>query len=411
MRKGSGWGAGTLTGRAATLRRLHPAFRDLQEQAEQRIPRFGYDYIAGGVGEGAPNVAHNRAAMDAVRVVPRYGVDVSAVETRTLLFDRSYALPLGISPMGNAALGWPDADAILAAAAQKARIPYTSSTVANVGMERLAALAPDVFWFQLYGLPTDNHRMSYDLVKRAAAVGAHVLLVTLDIPARQKRVQDIRNGLVVPFRFRPDVIAEIMRHPRWALASLRHGQPRFPNLAKYARENASAQEIAAFAYQHMTSGITWDVIARIRDLWPRALVVKGIQHPEDAEMAVQLGCDGVLVSNHGGRQFDAAPASIDCVPQIRAQVEGRAAVLVDGSIQSGLDVTRALAAGADFCMAGRAFLLSVGALGEEGGDHATAAFAEEIRGTFAQSGARSVEEAKAATVLHPNALRLAGSNA
>ena len=155
----------------------------------------------------------------------------------------------------------------------------------------------------------------------------------------------------------------------------------------------------------MTTGVTWDDIARFREAWPRALVLKGIQHPADAERAVALGVDGIWVSNHGGRQFDAAPASIDTVPAIAAAVGGRAKVLYDGSIRSGLDVFRALAVGADFCFAGRAFLLSVAALGEAGGDHAPAAFAEEVRGTFAQAGMRSVAEATRCCALHPNALR------
>jgi L-lactate dehydrogenase (cytochrome) len=404
--KASGWGQGGLSGRAAELRRRYPTFRELQERAEERTPSFAYWFAAGGCGDGAPNHEHNRAAMDAVRIVPRYGVDVARVDTTAVLFGRRYAMPVGVAPMGNIGMIWPDMDAILAAAAQKARIPYVSSTVANVGMERLATLAPDVFWYQLYGVPREDHAVSFDLVRRAQAVGAQGLMLTLDVPARQKRVHDIRNGLVVPFKFRPDVVREIVTHPLWALRTLMHGQPRFPNLAKYVGERPNAQRIAAFTQAYMTSGLTWEVIARIRDIWQGPLVVKGIQHPDDAEMAVQLGCDGILVSNHGGRQFDAAPASIDTLPAVAAQVAGRATVMLDSSVRSGLDVTRALACGADFCFAGRAFLWAVAALGEEGGDHQTAAFLEEVRGTFAQSGVRTVEQAKAATVLHPNAIWL-----
>lgn len=411
QQKPGGWGAGGFSGRAAELRRRFPTFRELQERAEARTPSFAYWFAAGGCGDGAPNHQHNRDAMDAVRIIPRYGVDVRQVDTTAELFGRRYAMPVGVAPMGNIGMIWPGMDAILASAAQKARIPYTSSTVANVAMEQLASLAPDVFWFQLYGVPKDDHVITYDLVRRAQAVGAHGLMLTLDVPARQKRVHDIRNGLVVPFKFRPDVILEIMRHPRWALRSARFGQPRFPNMAKYLNSaSPSAQDIAAFVQQNMTSNLTWEVIAQIRDIWQGPLVVKGIQHPEDAEMAVQLGCDGILVSNHGGRQFDAAPASIDSLPAIAAQVAGRAAVMLDSSVRSGLDVTRALACGADFCFAGRAFLWAVAALGEEGGDHQAAAFLEEVRGTFGQSGVRNVEEARQASVLHPNAIWLQQGN-
>jgi L-lactate dehydrogenase (cytochrome) len=381
-----------------------PTFNDLQRRSKWRVARFAHDYVSGGVGDGAPNVVHNRAAMDAVRIVPRYAIDLSQVSIATTLFGREYAAPVGVAPMGNTGLVWPGADAILAAAAQRARIPYVSSTVATVGMEKLAAIAPDSFWFQLYGLPADDHAISFDLIRRAEAVGAHALVVTLDVPMRQKRVHDVRNGLVLPFRWRPKTLFDIARAPVWALEILKRGQPRFENLRKYVGETAGVGDIAAFTQKHMTTGVTWDTIARFRDAWPRALVLKGLQHPADAERAVALGCDGVWVSNHGGRQFDAAPASIDTVPAIAAALGGRAKVLYDGSIRSGLDVLRTLAVGADFCFAGRAFLYAVAAIGQAGGEHATAAFTEEIRGTFGQAGVLSVADAARTTVLHPNAV-------
>jgi L-lactate dehydrogenase (cytochrome) len=339
--------------------------------------------------------------MDAVRIIPRYGVDLAEIDTEIELFGQKYAQPVGVGAMGNIGMVWPGMDAILAKAAQKARIPYTSSTVANVGMERLAELAPDVFWFQLYGIPKNDHAESFDLIARAAAVGAKALLVTLDVPLRQKRVHDIRNGLSLPFKYTPRTVFEIATHPVWASEILRLGVPHFPNLIKYA---GSAAATGPYAQANMTTGVTWEHIARFRDAFPRALVVKGIQHPEDAKRAVELGCDGILVSNHGGRQFDAAPASIDSIPAIKEAVGDRAKILFDGSIRSGLDVLRALAVGADVALAGRAFLYAVAALGEEGGDHAAFAFTEEIRGTFAQAGLRNVAEAQACPVLHPNAV-------
>ena len=395
---------------AAALRRRFPTFGDLQRRAKWRVARFAYDFVAGGVGDGAPNVAHNRAAMDAVRIVPRYALDVSAVSIKTHLFGQDYEAPVGVAPMGNIGMVWPEADAILAASAQAARIPYVSSTVANVPMERLAALAPDVFWFQLYGLPAEKHALSFDLIRRAEAVGAKALVLTLDVPMRQKRVHDIRNGLVMPFRYRPRTFLDIARAPFWALEMLTKGQPTFPNMRKYVGETASLAEMAGFVQRNMVTGVTWEDIARFREAWPRALVLKGIQHPEDAAKAVQLGVDGIWVSNHGGRQFDAAPASIDSVPAIAAEVAGKAKVLFDGSIRSGLDVFRALAVGVDMCFAGRAFLYSVAALGRAGGDHAAAAFTEEVRGTFAQAGTLSVADAARATVLHPGAVWLGPPN-
>jgi L-lactate dehydrogenase (cytochrome) len=400
-----GWGAAGPETPAARRRRKMPTYNDLEKTSKWRVARFAHDFVTGGVGDGAPNVVHNRAAMDAVRIVPRYAIDLTGVKTATRIFGRDYAAPVGVAPMGNTGMVWPDADAILAAAAQQAGIPYCSSTVATVGMEKLAEIAPDSLWFQLYGLPADNHRLSIDLIKRAEAVGAHALVVTLDVPMRQKRVHDIRNGLVLPWKMRPKTMFDIARAPIWAMEILKKGQPRFKNLEKYAGENATVGELAGFAQKHISTGVTWDDIARFREIWPRALVLKGLQHPADAERAISLGVDGIWVSNHGGRQFDAAPASIDTLPAIAAAVGGRAKILYDGSIRSGLDVLRTLAVGADFCFAGRAFLYAVAAIGEGGGEHATSAFMEEIRSTFGQAGVTSVEEAQRCTVFHPNALR------
>jgi len=399
------WGADTLDTRAGRLRRRFPTVDDLERRAWLRIPRLAYGFGAGGVGGGAPNVAHNRAAMDAVRVVPRYGIDVDRPSTEVTLFGRSYAMPVGVAPMGNIGVLRPGADEMLARAAQRARIPYASWTVANASIERLASLAPDVFWFQLYGVPGSDHAISADLIRRAAAAGAHALLLTVDVPKRQKRVQDVRNGLAVPFRFRPRTVLDIAGAPLWALAQLRHGQPRFANFESYAGEGASNAALSAFVQDRTTGSLTWEAIARFRDLWPRALVIKGLMHPDDAERAVALGADGIVVSNHGGRQLDAAPAAIDVLPAIAGRVRGRATLLLDGSVRGGVDVLRALAVGAHGTLAGRAFLWGAAALGEAGADHVAASFMEEIRNVFAQSGIRSVAEAAQATVLHPGAVR------
>ncbi|WP_424813935.1 alpha-hydroxy acid oxidase [Roseococcus sp. YIM B11640] len=379
---------------ALRLRRLFPTYGSLEQRAKRRAPRFAYDYAANGVGEGSPNVAHNRHAMDAVRLVPRYGVPVAGVDTRVSLFGRDYAMPIGVSPMGNPGIVWPGTCGILARAAQKARIPYIGSTVANESIETLAKLAPDVYWFQLYAIPGEEHRRSFDLVRRAEAAGAHVLVVTMDVPCRPKRVGDVGNGLEVPFRFRPRTMRDIAMRPAWALETLRKGRPAFESLRAYVPEGSSIFDIAAFGQREMGQAITWDWVARLRDAWPRAMVVKGILHPDDAERAVQIGCDGILVSNHGGRQFDAAPAAIEMLPAIVERVAGRARVLLDGSMREGLDILRGLASGAEFTFAARAFLWAVAALGEAGGNHATYAFLEELRANMAQVGVTTIEEAR-----------------
>jgi L-lactate dehydrogenase (cytochrome) len=381
------------------LRRLFPHYDVMERRARRRVPRFAYDYAAGGVGDGAPNVLRNRAAMDAVRILPRYGVDITGIDTRVTLFGQEYAMPVGVSPMGNPGVVWPGTGDILARAAQKARIPYIGSTVANESIETFGRIAPDVYWFQLYPAPANDHERSFDLMRRAEAAGAQALVVTMDVPCRPKRVGDVANGLEVPFRWRARTIRDIAVSPSWALETLRRGRPAFETMRQYVPADASIFDIAKFAHRELGQAITWDGIARLRDAWPRALVVKGIMHPDDAERAVQIGCDGILVSNHGGRQFDAAPASIDVLAAIVERVGGRAKVLYDGSIRSGLDILRAVASGADFTFAARAFLWSVAAIGEAGGDHATASFREELRSNMGQAGVTTIEGAREVTRL------------
>lgn len=384
------WGTGGLDGEAARLRRLYPTVADLARRTRARVPRFAWDFVAGGVGDDQC-LARNRARLDAVTLTPRYGRDVSDVDSGVTLFGRRYAMPTGVSPMGLAGLLWPGVDEALAAAAQAAKIPYVLSTVANTSIERVGRIAPDVFWYQLYNVPGDKHAVARDLIARAEGAGAKVLMLTLDVPVRSKRPRDVRNGLSVPFRLRTRIIRDVAAAPLWALAMARAGQPRFLNFERYVGETAATAEIAGYVYREMAGPMTWDTVALIRDLWPRALVVKGVLHPDDARRAVEVGCDGVFVSNHGGRQFDAAPASIDMLPAIRAAVGTRATVLMDSGVTSGLDIVRAVSMGADAAFAGRAFLMGYGALGHAGAAHVMRLFAEETRLALAQSGRRAAD--------------------
>lgn len=394
--RAAGWGSGGLDGRAAHLRRRYPTVADLMARARRRTPRFAYDFVAGGVGDDLC-LARNRAALDAIAISPRLGLDMSRVDTAVQLFGRDYRAPFGVAPMGLAGLLWPGVDEALARAAQRARIPYVLSTVANTTIERVGALAPDVFWYQLYGVPGNDHAVSFDLVARAERAGAHALVVTLDVPVRSKRTRDVRNGLVVPFRPTLRTALDVARAPQWGLAMLRHGQPRFENFLAYAGAEASTADLASYVFQKMTGPMTWETVARLREAWPRAFLVKGLLHPDDAEKAVSLGVDGIVVSNHGGRQFDAAPASIDALAEIAARVGGRTSLVVDGGMMNGLDLLRALGRGADAAFAGRAFLFGYGALGEEGGEHVARLFEEELRLALAQSGSASVAEARGAS--------------
>jgi (S)-mandelate dehydrogenase len=391
-----------LAARLAGLRRRFPTVAELERRARRRIPRFAYDFIQGGTGQES-GLTRNRAAFDAMEVVPRYGVDVSSVDTEVELFGRRYAAPIGISPIGFDGMMWPGATEFFARAAQNAKIPYLVGTLACADIEQVAAWAPDVTWFQLYPLPADNHRISFALADRAEAAGAHVLVATLDIPMRAKRVRDMRNGLGMPYRTTIPIAAQAIMAPSWLRALQRRGMPTFANMNRYAGLSPSRADVAAFVGRNVSGGFTWDSMARLRDRWPRALMVKGILHPEDAAHAVALGLDGVVVSNHGGRQFDAAPATIDVLPAIAAAVGERATVMIDSGITSGLDVMRGLACGAAGCFAGRAFMLGLAALGNDGAHHMANLFTEELRIAMGQTGICRLADIRSAALRHPGA--------
>ncbi|HXQ51677.1 MAG TPA: alpha-hydroxy acid oxidase [Stellaceae bacterium] len=394
------------------LHRQYPTIADLRKRARRRVPRFAFDFVDGGCGENTVRDS-NRVALDAVKLVARYGLGSGGISTEIELFGRRYAAPIGISPMGMGGLLWPKAERHLARAAQAMKVPYVLSTPASASIEEISKIAPDVFWFQLYGSPGNDNRITFDLVRRAEAAGAHALVVTIDTPVRAKRPQDWRNNLAVPFKPTIKTVIDIATSPLWALEVLRQGTPCPENFRAYAGPNATNADISACSSREMRGGFAWETIERVRKLWPRTLIIKGIIHPDDAMRALTLGADGVIVSNHGGRTLDAAPPAIDILPAVVERVGHRITVLMDSGIRTGLDVVRALALGAKCVFTGRSFLFGVAALGEEGGTHVLEFFSEEIRMAMGQVGARSIAALPQATVIHPGALKMpfSGANA
>ena len=335
--------------RLALMRRFPTAF-DLREHARMVMPNFAFEYMDGGAGSDG-NIRRNWASLDAVELVPRYGKVVAPPPADTTLFGRAYSAPIGIAPIGGPGTAYPGAETYLAKAAQAARVPYCLGVLSGIDVERGAELAPDVLWYQLYRFSNNDHKIGLDLTRRAAAAGVHVLVLTIDTPARTIRSREVKSGIQNPFKLTMRLRLDALRSPRWLASLARNGVPRFKSLARYMPENASLEESAAFVRREQGGAFTWDEIAKYRETWKGPLVLKGVLHPADAEKAVAMGVDGLFVTNHGGRQIEALPTSIDALPAIKSAVGNKATLILDSGVRSGVDAARAIACGADAAFA------------------------------------------------------------
>lgn len=391
--------SGPVWQRTTPFKASLPTMAYLLRRARRRIPAFAYDFLEGGTGTGiAP--ARNRAAFDAMQIAWQVFARPAA-DPGCRIFGQSYAAPIGIAPVGMDGAIWPGASLGLAAAARTAGIPYIAGTLACAALETIAQACPDRFWFQLYGFPADDHAITFDLVRRARQAGAKALVATMDVPTHAKRPLDLANGITVPFRPTPAIAAAAALKPAWSLALLRHGTPGCPTMAPYAGAKASLAEISRFVRANVTGSFTADEVRRLRRAWDGPLVLKGILTPDDARLAADMGADSIIVSNHGGRQSDASPATIDMLPAIADSLKGRIPVMIDGGIRCGLDIAKAVAAGADFVFAGRAFLTGMAALGETGGQYVADLLIEEFVTALTQCGQTRAEDLRKLPRQHP----------
>lgn len=359
---------------------------DLRLRAKGRIPRFAFDLVDGGA-ENERNMRRNSEAFEEIELTPRYMVDVSQIDTRTTVFGQTFNAPFGMAPIGMLNAFWPGADLTLARLCKAQNIPYVASSAASTNLEMLADAADGNGWFQLY--VSSDADVTEGLISRAEAASYTTLMVTADVPAAGKRDRDIRNQLAVPFRFTPEVVLQCAANPRWALNSLKHGTP---NVANYADLLQSATSYADVQKTLITPGFTWEDLKRLRARWKGRLLVKGILHAKDAKICAELGCDGIVVSNHGGRQVAFGPPTIDVLPAIAKAVAGRMTIILDSGIRRGADVLRAKALGADFTFAGRAFAYGVGAGGEAGAQRAFDILHLELVRALGQLGVPSFHE-------------------
>jgi (S)-mandelate dehydrogenase len=355
------------------LARAHN-IEDLRLLAKARLPRSVFDFFDGGA-EDETTLRGNREAFAKLRLRPKVLVDVHAVDTGAELFGIRANLPMAIAPTGAIGAGRHDADLMIARAARAAGIPYSLATPATNSIEEIAAAAGGRLWFQLYLLK--NREFRSRLVRRAKAAGYEALLVTVDLTTGGKRERDLRNDFAAPFvpswRNSRDVLAK----PAWLMGMARRGVPQMKNLVGMLQKPPRLTDVAASVGRELDASFSWDDLKALRDAWPRRLVLKGIVHPADAERAAAAGCDGIVVSNHGGRQLDGAIATADALPAVARAAGGKMTILVDGGVRRGVDLLKARALGAHGVLTGRATLFGAMAGGEAGARRAIEILAGE----------------------------------
>jgi (S)-mandelate dehydrogenase len=367
---------------------------DLRERARRRVPGFAFEYVEGGA-EDESTLRGNRAAFERLRLVPQTLIDTSARQLRTTILGTAAQAPLIIAPTGLNNMLHADGDLALARAAARRGIPFTLSSLSTTRLEEVAQRAGGRLWMQLYVLK--ERVIARDIMQRAAAAGYEALVFTTDANVFGSREWDQRN-FRAPGKPTVRTALDTLRHPRWIYeVLLRHGVPRFRNIESFLPPGmASAVGGSTVIPGLFLPTITWDDIAWIRQFWRGKLLIKGVLTAADAERARALGCDGIVLTNHGGRQLDYCVAAIDVLPEVVAAVGGRLAILIDGGFRRGTDIVKALALGAEAVLLGRATLYGLGAAGEAGVERALEILTTETDRVLGMLGCNSVSELKPA---------------
>ncbi len=368
-----------------SLHSKYPGLGDLRARAKTRIPKFVWEYLDSATGTEATK-HRNRAQLDRIGLMPSILHGEFTPDLSTTLLGQTLPLPFGIAPVGMSGLMWPDAEGHLARAAAHHSIPYTLSTVAAASPEDLAPHLGPHAWFQLYP-PRDEH-IRTDMLNRARDAGFSTLVLTVDVPVASRRERQVRSGITNPPKLTPRLLAQVALRPAWALGMARQGMPHMRMLDKYAETNTQNLPPTAHMGYLLRTSPDWEYVKWLRDAWDGPLIVKGVLRAQDAAPLQSAGVDALWVSNHAGRQFDAAPASIDALPAIRAATD--LPLIFDSGVEGGLDILRALSLGADFVMMGRAFHFGLAALGPKGIDHVIDIFAKDLTANMGQLGCTSL---------------------
>ena len=374
----------------------YPRISDLSRKAKRRIPHVAWEYLSSGTGDETL-LKRNKTAFDAIQFKPRFCKGAFEAVTKTTLFGQDYEAPLGIAPVGLTGLLWPKVEFHLAATAKRFQIPYTLSTVATETPEMVGPLVGDMGWFQLY--PPKDADLRNSLLQRAKDAGFNVLVVTADVPMASRRERSKKAGLTMPPIITPKLLWQGLTHPTWTYHTLRHGLPRLRTVEKYTQNN-DMKFVSGFVGNRLGGTLDWHYCEELKKLWGGPVVLKGILHPDDAKKALDIGLDGIYVSNHGARQFNGSVTAIDALPAIVKTIQGKVPILFDSGVRTGLDAMRALHLGADFVLAGRPFIYGVAALGKFGGDHVANILIDDLKNNMVQLGVGNLAELRKAEMLY-----------
>lgn len=370
---------------------------DFRNAAQAALPKMVFDFVDGG-SESESTVRANRAALERLRLLPRGLIDVAERNQAVTLFGKSVASPIIIGPTGLASAFWPKADAALARAAGRAGIPFVMSTYGTSSMEDVIKAGDGRKWFQLYVRPTREENRA--LLERVAAAGFEALQVTIDAAVPSRRLRDLRNGFSASIKWTPGKVANVLAHPGWLWRTLRHGPPKAAAVGQHAPVGQRTVGQTTPSGTVLNAKLGWDDIAWMRDFWKGPLMIKGVCDPRQVAQAASLGLNGVVVSNHGGRQLDGAVGAVDMLPEAMAAA-GKMTVLVDGGFRTGGDILKALALGASAVQIGRPAIYAVSCGGEDAVFHALSLLKAEIDTAQALLGLRSLSEIGPSNLWNP----------
>ncbi|MEZ4911652.1 MAG: alpha-hydroxy acid oxidase [Saprospiraceae bacterium] len=373
---------------------LYPSIDHLRLRAQQKIPKFAFDYLDNGCNQNI-NLHRNTSEIRDIELIPNYISTYKGLSLKTNILGVEYDYPFGIAPIGLQGLMWPKASEILAKTAFEHNIPYILSTVGTADIETIGNITEGKAWFQLYH-PTKDE-ITFDLLQRCKDVGIKVLVILADVPSFGYRPKEIANGLSIPPRMTLKNILQILSSPHWALHTLYYGQPTFKTMLPYTPKKLNLKHLGIFMNQTFSGRLTKEKIDKIRNNWDGKLIVKGIASEADAEIVLRLGADGIIVSNHGGRQLDMGQTAIKALNPIVKNFQHKTTIMMDSGIRSGTDIANVLAHKAQFCFLGRSFMYGVSALGRNGGKQVMEILSRELKQVMEQIGCERIGDLPAFT--------------